>query len=297
MRAHALTDVRNEYMAETKPCRVYIKSNSDCALRDMSKKKAPRKHWKVSRSMRRCKSKAVSSVKANANMKPNTATPILVATPKAIRIEIVRVRKSPSARIEHHFFPGNVIKRFIVLENATYRELLDKPRKTEIEKYEGLYDPELIIRTSTLMLKDLFALIKQTKDEITASKPKRQCKPRIPGKMVTPADFEGAASGKLIFAGMREGREFCVELLDDNGQLRRISAKDLARAVSAAGVSIGQRIHVLPVGSHTVSITEKHTGSCGDDKNNYRCSRKLYLVTKEEDLPHEQAHSGREHSA
>ena len=221
----------------------------------------------------------------------------------AIRIRVVRHR---SARVDHYVLRNRVIRRFVVLEATSLREFLEKPRRTEIDPLD-LFDAdaemtradiwEMAERTAKEMLRELYRKVAEAKACKAAQRieDEREDSERILGQQLVPYAAKHTAAGTLIFAGMRPGVPYCVELLTEDGAVRRVTGIDLARALEVAGAHVGETISVAKVAKHNVTVTEQRTGSHGSGTHSCKRSRVLFEITKE--INHEPTHSGREHGA
>lgn len=77
---------------------------------------------------------------------------------------------------------------------------------------------------------------------------------------------------------------FCIELLEDRRRVRSIAHLDLARALQAANVKVGDTIRIEREGHHEVSIREERTGLHGEGKRTLRHGREIFKITKETPL-------------
>ncbi|MGI9294560.1 MAG: hypothetical protein ACR2PS_11315 [Pseudomonadales bacterium] len=226
----------------------------------------------------------------------------MTETPQtAIRIRVVRHR---SARVDHYFMRKSVIRRFVVLEAKSLREFLEKQRRTEIDPLD-LSDAdadltsgdiwELAERTAKVMLRELYRKVAETKvcKAAQALEDKHDEAQQILGKQLVPYAAKDTVAGTLIFAGMRPDVPYCIEMLTEDGHVRRVMGIDLARALEVSGAQVGESISVAKVAKHNVSVTERRTGSHGSGKRSSKRSRVLFEITKE--VNHEPTDSRREH--
>jgi hypothetical protein len=222
----------------------------------------------------------------------------------ALRIRRVRHHK---ARIDHHFMRGGVVRRYVVLESKELRDVLDKPRRVEIDPIDRNTPEaaemtsgdiwEMAVRTAKSMLRELYAKVAEAKKAKHAQQlaEQREATQRKLGQQLIPTLFNESAEGTLIFAGVRPGAPYCVELLSAEGDVRRIEGLDLARALEVSNAGIGEFVCVTKVATNKVEILEQRTGSHGDGTRKHKRSRVIFEITKE--VNHEPTDNRRKHGS
>ena len=223
-----------------------------------------------------------------------------------VALHIRRVRHH-KARIDHHFMRGGLVRRFVVLESKELREFLDKPRRVEIDPIDRNAPDaidmtscdiwEMAVRTAKSMLRELYAKVAQAKEVQRTERlaQRSEATQRQLGQQLIPSVAKHGAAGTLIFAGMRPGVPYCVELLTADGDVRRVEGIDLARALEVSDAHIGEFVSVTKVATNRVEIVEQRTGSHGSGTRKRKHSRVVFDIKKE--VNHEPADTGREHGS
>jgi hypothetical protein len=209
------------------------------------------------------------------------------SVPVCLERRSVRFRQ---ARIELLLVPGGRLRRYVVLESPRLRVALGQPKRREID---SLYARQQHFELSTselwalgehqaeASLRRLYARIAEVKQAEAQATPKRQQLRKPLGKVLAPLPVDGSVQGELLYAGPTEGAMFCIELLEDRRRVRSIAHLDLARALQAANVKVGDTIRIEREGHHEVSIREERTGSHGEGKRTLRHGRDIFKITKE----------------
>lgn len=212
------------------------------------------------------------------------------SVPVCLERRLVRFRQ---ARIELLLVPGGRLRRYVVLESPRLRVALGQPKRREID---SLYARQQHFELSTselwalgeqqadASLRLLYSRISEKKLAEAQAAPKRPRLPKLLGKVLAPLPVEGFVQGELLYAGPTEGAMFCIELLEDRRRVRSIAHLDLARALQAANVKVGDTIRVEREGHHEVSIREERTGSHGEANRTLRHGREIFKITKETPL-------------
>lgn len=202
----------------------------------------------------------------------------------------IRTVRYRMARLIHWCYPSGRMRRFLVLDSQALREALDKPRRAEIDALD--YDAEtgrlprcelweLAERTARRLLRALYAKAAETPASCGHAR-------RALGTVLAPTAKRGEARGLLVYAGVRKGIPYCIELLTVEGVVRRIEGIDLARALLVADAEVGDRIRITCNEVHRTEIREQRSGAHGSGQRMLRRSRVLYEITKEtsSDLSH-----------
>lgn len=212
------------------------------------------------------------------------------SVPVCLERRSVRFRQ---ARIELLLVPGGRLRRYVVLESARLRVALGQPKRREID---SLYARQQHFELSTselwalgehqaeASLRLLYSRIAEKELAEAQATPKRQRLPKPLGQVLAPLPIDGSVQGELLYAGPADGEMFCVELLEDRRRVRSIAHLDLARALQAANVKVGDTIRIEREGHHEVSIREERTGSHGEGKRTLRHGREIFKITKETPL-------------
>ncbi len=197
----------------------------------------------------------------------------------ATQIRVVRYR---STRIDHYYMPDGTIRRFVILEAHSLRDVLEKSRRTEIEKITERVEWDQVKRTAMGLLRELYDLMHKAREEKQTRK--NQLPSPVLGDQLAPTVTNHECRGQLIFAGIRPEIPFCIELLDDTGTVRRIEGIDFARSLEVSGAVVGDYISVVRTGSNEVSIKEQCSGSHGSGKRNIKHSREVFQIIKENSI-------------
>lgn len=209
------------------------------------------------------------------------------SVPVCLERRSVRFRQ---ARIELLLVPGGRLRRYVVLESARLRVTLGQPKRREID---SLYARQQHFELSTselwalgehqadASLRRLYAQIAKVELAEAQATPKRHRLPKPLGTVLSPLPVDGSVQGELLYAGPTDGEMFCIELLEDRRRVRTIAHLDLARALQAADVKVGDTIRIEREGHHEVSLREERTGSHGEGKRTLRHGRETFKITKE----------------
>lgn len=214
------------------------------------------------------------------------------------------------AHMEHVLQPGGVLRRYVILGSSRLRSLLGQPKRREIEPLHAKQE-QFELRTSELwefaesealrFLGLLYAKINKARAAQTpapiseieqaqaAETPARISAPRAPGKVLKPSPHEGDAHGILVQI-LPNG----IDVLQQNGEVRRIVDLDITRALEASGAEVKDTIRVIRGHRHTVTIREERTGSHGEGQRTLRKGRTTYEIVREAGPP---THSRVEHPA
>lgn len=223
-----------------------------------------------------------------------------------VALRIRRVRHH-NARIDHHFMGSGLVRRFVVLESTELRDFLDKPRRVEIDPIDRNAPEaielssrdiwEMAVRTAKSLLRELYAKVAEAREAQRAKRlaERSEATQRKLGRQLVPVPSPEGAEGTLIFAGMRPGVTYCIELLSADGEVWRIEGIDLARALEVSEADIGEFVRVTKVATNHVEILEQRTGSNGSGTRKRKRSRVLFEITKE--VSHEPTDHRREHGS
>lgn len=209
-------------------------------------------------------------------------------TQTAVRIVPVCHRR---ARVDHHFYRNGVVKRVLVIEDKMLRIALGRPRRTKIDSLDwsggaatANHSDQWVFakRAAEALLERLYEDFPKGEREETANVPEPQgnARKRTLGRVIAPIESTDDAIGTLLYAGMRPGIPFCIELLRPDGNLQRIKGIDLPRALAAADATSGDTISVTRVEEHKVDVSAYFSGTHGTGRRMRRRSRLVFSITK-----------------
>ena len=189
------------------------------------------------------------------------------------------------ASIEHVLKPGGVLHRYVVLDSRRLRDILGQPKRREIEPLHAKQKNfelwtselwELAEREAMDSLRLLYESAHKIEQDRAAEAPARITAPGTSGSVLKPTLREDHAVGILVQI-LPNG----IDVLQDNGEVRRIVDLDITRALEVSGARVTDRIRVIPTGQHTVTINEERSGSHGDGRRTLRKGRKTYDIVRE----------------
>lgn len=194
------------------------------------------------------------------------------------------------ARIDHHLCPGGLIRRYVVLESQRLRDLLNKPRREEIDPLhtkdlDGLKFISDVWdrahREAIRALKALHRRVREIEQVEESSKPARQNRKSLDIAVLEPVAHDGSdIQGVLLHAGMHANGNFAVDLYDpESMQVVRLNELDLARALDVSGVRPLESISIAATGRHEVSIHEERSGSHGQGTRTLKRGRNTFVIT------------------
>lgn len=152
----------------------------------------------------------------------------------------VRIEELPGVRIDHRCTETEC-RRFVIITDRNLREVLERPRETELAAVARPVDVEYLQRSARSLLQQLAARIARHPCALPAS----DSRAAAPIGETLPARAASAGTGRLVFYGRRPGVEHCLELLTDQGGFIRVSGTlQLKDALEQSGVQLGDRIRV-----------------------------------------------------
>ena len=195
-----------------------------------------------------------------------------------------------NAGMEFHFYPDR-IRCFVVLRSAKLRDIMSKPRRTEEAPIMERVPDEVLRKKAMAVLRKAYEL-----SGVTSEKPKRQRvqnESSVIGKVIRPVLVkEHSITGRIV--SLKDGRkgrsiEFVVDILCDDGALRRLRDEKARIAFFNSDVKVSDVVTVTPLFDANQSEPEMNAS----DVNGTIRKPIGFLVTKKESCD-EQAYVDRQ---